>query len=375
MDVPACPGCRERDQRIAALAQQVAALQAAVQELRDQLGRNASNSSLPPSANPPAAPKPVTQKPTGKRPGAQPGQPPRLRRRLPPERVNQVVPHVPTHCDRCHTPLPHAPGPDDPEPTWHQVAELPPLAAHVTEHQGHARTCPRCGYLTRAAIPAEARAESVGPRLAAVRAYLTGSQRLSKRGVAEAVEAVFDVPVSLGTVARLAEQASAALAPAHAEAVQAVRQAEVKHADETGWKLAGKLCWLWVAATAPVAALLVQARRGAKALRALWGEAVVGVVCSDRWSASGGLPLGQRQVCWAHLKRDFQKCVDRGGAAAASARRGWPSSRRCSRPGTASAAGGWTGGACKTDWGRWPGRCARCCGWGSGAPTARWRTS
>src|SRR5690348_5065514 len=127
MDVPACPGCRARDQRIAALEQQVAALQAAVQELRDQLGRNASNSSLPPSANPPAAPKPVTKKPTGKRPGGQPGHPPHLRLRLPPQRVQQVVPYLPSQCERCHTPLPHEPGPDDPEPTWHQVAELPPL--------------------------------------------------------------------------------------------------------------------------------------------------------------------------------------------------------------------------------------------------------
>src|SRR5437879_5858567 len=107
MDVPACPGCRERDQRIAALEQQVAALQAAVQELRDQLGRNATNSSLPPSANPPSAPKPVTKKPTGKRPGGQPGHPPHLRLRLPPPRVNQVVPYVPSHCERCSTPLPH----------------------------------------------------------------------------------------------------------------------------------------------------------------------------------------------------------------------------------------------------------------------------
>jgi transposase len=317
MDVPACPGCRERDQRIVALEQQVAALQAAVHELRDQLGRNASNSSLPPSANPPGAPQPVAKKPTGRKPGGPPGHPPPLRLRLPPERVNRVVPYVPSQCDRCQAPLPPEPGPDDPEPTWHQVAELPPRAAPVTEYQGHARTCPCCGHLTRAAIPTDIRAESIGPRLAAVMAYLSGSQRLSKRGVEESVEAVFDVPVSLGTVARLAEQTSAALAPAHAEAVQAVRHAEVKHADETGWKQAGARRWLWVAATACVAAFLVHARRGAQALRALLGESIVGVVCSDRWGAYGGLPLAQRQVCWAHLKRDFQKCVDRGGASAA----------------------------------------------------------
>ena len=51
-------------------------------------------------------------------------------------------------------------------------------------------------------------------------------------------------------------------------------------------------------------------------LTALLGESVTGFVCSDRWSAYGRLSPFCRQVCWAHLKRDFQKLVDRGGAAA-----------------------------------------------------------
>jgi transposase len=42
---------------------------------------------------------------------------------------------------------------------------------------------------------------------------------------------------------------------------------------------------------------------------------VQGLVGSDRWSAYGRLSPYGRQVCWAHLKRDFQKLVDRGGLA------------------------------------------------------------
>jgi transposase len=107
-----------------------------------------------------------------------------------------------------------------------------------------------------------------------------------------------------------------ALEPAHAEALRVVRDAAVKNVDETSWKLAGKLCWLWVAATETVAAFVIHARRGRDGLAALLGERVRGLVCSDRWSAYGRLSPYCRQVCWAHLKRDFQKLVDRGGAAA-----------------------------------------------------------
>ena len=60
---PSCPGCQERDARIAVLERQVAGLRATVRELQARLGRNAANSSVPPSANPVAAPKPVVKKP------------------------------------------------------------------------------------------------------------------------------------------------------------------------------------------------------------------------------------------------------------------------------------------------------------------------
>jgi transposase len=311
-----CPGCLERDAEIADLKRRVAELEALVRDLTARLNANATNSGTPPSANPPGAPKPVAKKRTGRKPGGQPGHAARLRRRLPPGRVGRVITFVPQRCRRCDGPLPADPGPSDPEPTWHQVAELPPMAAEVTEYQGHFRTCPGCGAVGHAPIPAEVKAHGVGPRLAAALAYLAGSHRVSKRGLEEITEDVFDAPLSLGTVANLEARMSEALAPAHAEALQAVRAAAVKHVDETGWKLAGKLCWLWVAAAGTVAAFLIHARRGWGALVALLGAEVTGFVCSDRWSAYAKLSPYCRQVCWAHLKRDFQKLVDRGGPAA-----------------------------------------------------------
>jgi transposase len=305
MGKKSCPGCR-------ALRKQVALLEARVRELEALLRRNASNSSMPPSANPPSAPRPVV-KPSGRQPGGQPGHAPCQRVRLPAERVQQVVHHRPTTCQRCQAPLPQEPGRNDPPPSWHQVAELPPLSAVVTEHQGHARTCPQCGTLNRAPIPAAIRAHTLGPRLAAVMAYLSGARHDSKRGVEEVVATIFGVPVSLGAVAANEQEMSAALAPAHAAAIEAVRQAPVKHVDETGWKQAGRLCWLWTAVNTQVSCFLIHARRGAVALTALLGDTITGVVCSDRWCTYNRLGVYERQLCWAHLVRDFQAMVDRGG--------------------------------------------------------------
>lgn len=117
----------------------------------------------------------------------------------------------------------------------------------------------------------------------------------------------------MGSICNIEAEASAALAPAHAQAEQAVRAAPVKNADETGWSLAGKLCWLWMAATQAVAFFKICAGRGRASFRELLGECLHGILCTDRWGAYNIVDLARRQLCWAHLKRDFQKWLDRGG--------------------------------------------------------------
>jgi len=300
----------------------VAELEARLREVEARLNTNASNSSVPPSANPLGAPKPVVKKKSKRPRGGQPGHPPHLKQLLPPARVQEIKTFVPRQCAHCAAALPAQPAPTDPEPTRFQTIELPPVVAVVIEYQGHTRICAACGHLTQAAIPRELMAHSVGPRLTATLSYFSGCHGLSKRGVEEIAEAVFAAPVSLGTVANLEQEVSAALAAPHAEALAAVRAAPVKHADETSWKLWGKLCWLWGAATTGVVAFVIHAKRSAVGLTALLGTDIQGILCSDRWGVYNCVPAARRQVCWAHLKRDFQKIVDGNGPSAFVGRRG-----------------------------------------------------
>ena len=324
MDAPVCQGCRERDAHIAKLEARLAELEARVEEqakLILDLARKLQDKDLPKGAAP--TEQPQSGKSLGKsneqikkrKPGGQPGHPPHLKQLLPPERVTETVPLIPTQCQHCQKPLPSQPGSHDPDPTRFQVAELPELKAKITEYQGHARTCPCCGGVTRAAIPEEIRAHSIGPGLAALMSYLVGSCGLSKRRVEEVVESVFEVPLALGTVAKLEQEMSAALEPAHQEALTAVQQAPVKHVDETGWKKAGHKRWLWVVATTTVVVFLIHRLRNAAVVMLLLGKTLQGILCTDRWRAYDCMPLLQRQVCWAHLKRNFEKLLERGGKA------------------------------------------------------------
>jgi transposase len=90
----------------------------------------------------------------------------------------------------------------------------------------------------------------------------------------------------------------------------------VVNVDETSWRESNQRRWLWIGTTSLVTVFLVLATRGAVGAQQLLGLAFQGIVGSDRWSGYNWLSAWQRQLCWAHLKRDFQAFVDRGGASA-----------------------------------------------------------
>ena len=69
------------------------------------------------------------------------------------------------------------------------------------------------------------------------------------------------------------------------------------------------------------------------------GAEIHGFLCSDRWGVYNTVPAERRQVCWAHLKRDFQKIIDRGGPRVFVGREGLRWSKRCLPRGTRSRRG------------------------------------
>jgi transposase len=301
-----------RDTLIAELRAQVAALTARVAELEARLRQDSSNSSRPPSSDAPGARR-QGKKATGRRPGGQPGHKKQERRLLPPEQVQRFVELVPKRCEECGQGLVGR----DTKPQRHQVVEVPPLSAHVTEYRSHALDCEACGTVTREPVPAYARS-AFGDRLGALASLLVGKYRLSKRLVKDALSDVLGVQLCVGSVANLEGEMAEALEKAGAEAREEVKQAQRVHADETGWVQGraggrGQRAWMWLVATGSVAVFHIDPSRGGKVARALLGEDFAGLLVSDRWSGYEWHDAGLRQVCWAHLTRDWQGFIDRGG--------------------------------------------------------------
>jgi transposase len=296
----------------AALAQlrvEVAQLKATVEEWAQRLGRNSRNSSQPPSADPPQAPTRPRRGPSGRRPGGQPGHEGQTRALVPVEEVDVLMPLKPVQCPRCQHPLQG----NDPQPQRHQVAEIPPIRPVVTEYQLHQLCCPACGAVTRAELPAGVPSGGFGPRVQAITALCTGAYHLSKRTTQQVMADLFRLPLSVGTVANLEQATVQAVAEPVAEARGYVQQQPAAYLDETGWREGRARAWLWAAVTTWVTVFVVRASRGGKVAQELLGERFWGYLVTDRWSAYTWYPTWRRQVCWAHLLRDIEAMIERGG--------------------------------------------------------------
>jgi transposase len=142
-----------------------------------------------------------------------------------------------------------------------------------------------------------------------VAALLTGSCRLGKRAVSQVFADLFGLSISPAAVCDLQRKTAAALQPIAAEALTYTR-GRPANVDETSWTEAAKPAWVWVAVTELVVAFLIRRGRDRSAFDDLVGDSAA-VLTTDRYSVYTHLPAARRQVCWAHLARDFQAMIDR----------------------------------------------------------------
>nr|AYM52798.1 transposase IS66 family protein [Simulacricoccus ruber] len=300
----------QQEARIAAQEAVIAQQGARISELEAQLRSTSRNSSRPPSSDPPGT-LPRRQAPTGRKPGGQPGHKGRKRELLPPDKVSEcVVVPAPSRCTGCSGALLQLPG--APPARVHQVVELPRFTPHVTQYELHAGWCAGCNVWRGASLPPGVPEGSFGPRLTAFIALATGRFRLSKRLVQELLSDVLGVELALGSVSNLEQGVSSALAAPVQAAREYVQRQPCVHQDETGWWQKHTRAWLWVASTAAVAVFVVVKSRGTQVAKRMLGEDFAGVLVSDRWCAYAWVHALRRQVCWAHLVREFEGFCERG---------------------------------------------------------------
>jgi transposase len=299
----------ERDKRVADAEKQIADLE------RQLAGRkkNSTNSSKPPSSDGLAG----EQRPRGRKhkskrkPGAQPGHPGHHRRLVPSSEVSAVEVLLPKQCGHCGGSLPQKPGraTTEGEPRRHQVTEVPPVKAHITEYQFPNVVCGECGKTTRAPLPEEI-AGQFGPQLTALVAYWTVVCRLPRRVVEAMLADVLGIEISLGSTQKAWEEVSQAVEQPVGQLQEQLPREAVLNVDETGWRTNGDKRWIWALVAHQFVFYVVASTRGSEVLVSLLGSVFRGILCNDRWVVYLTYHSGRMQLCWAHLKRNLLGIAD-----------------------------------------------------------------
>lgn len=288
-----------------------------ISHLLFQVRQTSQNSSRPPSSEGFGKAKRPQRKAGKGRRGGQPGHEGQSRDLYPIEACTEVIDHVPVVCRACGVPLTGA----DSAPYRHQIVELPPIEPIVIEHRLHQLACEHCGSLTRSVLPAGVTRRGYGERLSALVALLSGGYRQSHRQVKTLLAALSNIQMSTGSINRLRQEMSDALAYPVEQALAYVQQSGVLHSDETSFAQGNgdganedsKRAWIWVLVMPVVSVFAVWLSRSQAVAKTLIGETYDGIVVFDRYSGYGWLPVTQRQVCWAHLKREFTRIAERSG--------------------------------------------------------------
>lgn len=299
--------------RLEALERENAALRAEVERLRRALEealRKGKRQSAPFSRN---TPKPNPQRPgrkSGARYGAHAG------RRVPSRVDEQIRVPLRPRCGHCGGAVILA-------TTRPQFQEDIVRRTVVRRFDVEVGACQDCGRPVHDRHPLQtsdalgAAHVQLGPEAIALAAQLTKGLGLSHADVADLLRQGYGLQASRSGICRAILRLGDKAAPTYDRLGQSVRTSLVAWLDETGWRVAARSHWLWVAVTEHVTVFAIQAGRGFAEAAALLGEDYAGFLHHDGWRPYYGFPHAFHQTCLAHLLRRCRDLIAIGSSAAA----------------------------------------------------------
>lgn len=268
-----------------------------ISELERRLGLNSTNSGKPPSTDglrkPPA--KNGGRKGKKNSSGGQAGHKGTTLMQL--KNPDHVVVHPVTACQLCQADLSNV------EANRHitrQVFDIPEPCIEVTEHQAEVKIC-SCGCKTTAQFPEDVKAYTqYGPRIKSFVIYLSKGQLIPEDRLQEAMGDIFSLKISTATIVNIIVEFSKLTEPIQAAVLEKLKIANIKHVDETGFRINSKLHWLHVICNGLFTHYRPCEKRG-DLLDGIQG----GLLMHDHWKRYFKLTDTEHSLCNAHHLREL----------------------------------------------------------------------
>lgn len=296
----------EKDKRIQELERIVEAqaaliqkLEARIAELERRLGLDSSNSSKPPSSDG-LGRKSRSLRVKGKNPsGGQKGHKGHTLTQV--VNPDQIVSHKVDHCEVCQISL------EDIQASSvikRQVFDIPVPRIEITEHQAEVKLC-SCGHMNRAGFPEAVQAPvQYGPRVKALAVYLSIQQLIPEDRLEAVFSDLFSLSVSTATLASINQEIGQKIDPLQENVLEVLKNADVKHLDETGFGIGKKTQWLHVISNPLATHYRAREKRGDLL------EDLKGILVHDHWKPYFQVKDVLHSLCNAHHLRELKALED-----------------------------------------------------------------
>lgn len=225
-------------------------------------------------------------------------------RRPIPRKIDEIVEvPLPEQCPHCGG------GVEKEEIVSQYQTDIPQPRVEQIEFRIHVGRCRRCQRRVQGRHPRQtsdaigSAASQLGPRALTLAAQLNKGLGLPYGKTAAVLEQAFGLRVSRAglcqAMARVAQKAE----PTYAALVEQIRASPSVTPDETGWKVGGKLWWMWAFSSSQVTVYAIQPGRGFEQAAVVLGRDFAGFLVRDGWSVYRQFAQAMHQSCLAHLLR------------------------------------------------------------------------
>lgn len=222
-----------------------------------------------------------------------------------PEVINH---HALKQCPECQTDLNTAPVI---EKVSRIVEDIPATREKtiISEEVQERKWCPKCKKIVSASCEAALPHSDIGLRTLVLIAYFWVVSAISMPGITRFLKTFFRMSLSTSGVSKMMIRLAHIMEPVADEILEDVKSGTVIFADETGWRVKGKLWWLWIFANKRAAYYWPDPNRGSIVVAKILGNIFSGVLVVDAWCAYNKIVCA-KQTCMAHILRKVRKFRD-----------------------------------------------------------------
>jgi transposase len=188
------------------------------------------------------------------------------------------------------------------------IEDLPEgIHTEVTEHTLWRDYCPRCQKDVEPVVADALPKATFGHRLVCFTAWLHYGLGVTIAHIVAIVGHHLHTVLSAGALIGQWQRLGEILSVWYDQIGEEAQHSATLHADETGWRLSGRTCWLWCFANPQLCYYLIDRCRGSPVLKKFFTTVFEGVLITDFWAAYNAVEAAFRQCCHAHLLRELEK--------------------------------------------------------------------